>query len=145
MEPAMNVLTACLILSSLLMPTQAITSLEKEDVDLPLELILAVDVSLSMSQEFTDDSTGKPILRPANDPRGARWDGIQYAIDTSKDTDRISLVVFRGTPAFLTNLLDNTGFITLGKVYDDPRFPGKKITGRNLLKELVSEIQKLER
>jgi len=141
----MNVLTACLILSSLLMPTQAITSLEKEDVDLPLELILAVDVSLSMSQEFTDDSTGKPILRPANDPRGARWDGIQYAIDTSKDTDRISLVVFRGTPAFLTNLLDNTGFITLGKVYDDPRFPGKKITGRNLLKELVSEIQKLER
>ena len=145
MEPAMNVLTACLILFSLLMPTQAITSLEKEDVDLPLELILAVDVSLSMSQEFTDDSTGKQILRPANDPRGTRWDGIQYAIDTSKDTDRISLVVFRGTPVFLTSLLDNTGFITLGKIYDDPRTPDKKTTGRDLLKDLVSEIQKLER
>jgi len=142
MEPAMNVLAACLILSSLLMPTQVITSLEKEDVDLPLELILAVDVSLSMSQEFSD-SMG--VLRQANDPRGARWDGIQYAIDTSKDTDRISLVVFRGTPAFLTSLLDNTGFITLGKVYDDPKSPGKKLTGRELLKDLVSEIQILER
>lgn len=142
MEPAMNVLTACLILSSLLMPTQTITSLEREDVDLPLELILAVDVSLSMSQEFPDSMK---VLKQANDPRGARWDGIQYAIDTSKDTDRISLVVFRGTPAFLTSLLDNTGFITLGKIYDDPRTPGKKITGRELLKELVSEIQKLER
>jgi hypothetical protein len=142
MEPAMNILTACLVLSSLLMPTQTITSLEKEDVDLPLELILAVDVSLSMSQEFPDSMK---VLKQANDPRGARWDGIQYAIDTSKDTDRISLVVFRGTPAFLTSLLDNTGFITLGKIYDDPRAPSKKITGRDLLKELVSEIQKLER
>jgi hypothetical protein len=142
MEPAMNVLTACLILSSLLMPNQNITSLERDDVDLPLELILAVDVSLSMSQEFPDSMK---VLKQANDPRGARWDGIQYAIDTSKDTDRISLVVFRGTPAFLTSLLDNTGYITLGKLYDDPRTLGKKIIGRDLLKELVSEIQKLER
>ena len=138
----MNVLAAFLILSSLLMPTQVITSLEKEDVDLPLELILAVDVSLSMSQEFPD-SMG--VLRKANDPRGARWDGIQYAIDTSRDSDRISLVVFRGTPAFLTSLLDNTGFITLGKNYDDPKNPGKKLTGRELLKDLVSEIQIIER
>ena len=140
----MNVLTACLILSSLLMPTQAITFVEREDVDLPLELILAVDVSLSMSQEFRDS---KKDLKQANDPRGARWDGIQYAIDTSKDTDRISLVVFRGTPVFLTSLLklDEFGFLTLGKLYDDPRPNGKSITGRDLLKELVSEIQKLER
>lgn len=138
----MNLLTACFLFSGMFFFNQAIPTFEKEDVELPLELILAVDVSLSMSQEFHDS---KGDIKQANDPRGTRWDGIQYAIDTCRDSDRISLVVFRGTPAFLTNLLDNTGYITLGKIYDDPRVPGKKISGREFLKDLISEIQKLER
>lgn len=137
----MNPLFLLAFVPGMLFSGQIINITEKEDQILPLEMILAVDISLSMSREF--EFEGK--IRDPNDPKGTRWDGIQFAIDSAKDADRVSLVVFRGTPVFLTRFLDNTGYVTLGKIYDDPIKPGEKTNGRNLLKELVQEIQHLER
>ncbi|MCC6421345.1 MAG: hypothetical protein IT429_24160 [Gemmataceae bacterium] len=108
----------------------------KDEPDRPHDLILAVDVSRSMLGTYRNGTL------PANDPEGIRWDGIQFLIDVARDHDRIALVLFRAENEVLTRFIDaKTGFVTLGRRYD---WDGQPRTGRELLKELVAEVQRRE-
>src|SRR5262245_58353905 len=63
----------------------------EDERDRPHDLILAVDVSLSMIMPTRDQ--GKVL--PPNDREGLRWDGIQFTVDVARDQDRIALVLYR--------------------------------------------------
>ncbi|MCI0458474.1 MAG: hypothetical protein L0Z62_16035 [Gemmataceae bacterium] len=108
-----------------------------EERDRPHDLILVVDVSLSMIDQWQDE--GKRF--PPSDPEGIRWDGIQFTIDVARDTDRIALVLYRAENVVLTRFIEEPGLIQLAKRY--PNFGGK--TGRELLTALVKELQDLEK
>lgn len=108
-----------------------------DDADLPHDLILAVDVSASMTNRF--DHEGH--FHPPNDVEGMRWDGVQFAVDLARPGDRIALVLFRGDAAVVSQLIDPSGYVRLDEPY--PSFGGR--TGRALLKAVVSELQDQDR
>src|SRR3974390_687316 len=64
----------------------------------PHDLILAVDVSLSMLMDWT----GNGRTYPASDPEGMRWDGLQFAVDVARPQDRIALVLYRAENVLLS-------------------------------------------
>src|SRR5437870_1906942 len=107
-----------------------------DERDRPHDLILAVDVSLSMIMPTRDQ--GKVL--PPNDREGLRWDGIQFTVDVARDQDRVALVLYRAENVVVTRFLDPSGFVRLAARY--PAFGGR--TGRELLSELVAQLQGLE-
>jgi hypothetical protein len=102
----------------------------------PQDLILAVDVSLSMLMDWHEGKT----RYDASDREGMRWDGIQFAVDVARPQDRIALVLYRAENTVLSKYLDPSGFVSLAKQY--PEFGNR--TGREVLTELIREIQKQE-
>src|SRR5262245_64312128 len=77
----------------------------EDERDRPHDLILAVDVSLSMIMETVE---GQRRL-PPNDREGIRWDGLRFTIDVARDDDRIALVLYRAENVILTRHLDDSG------------------------------------
>ena len=57
----------------------------QDERDRPHDLVLAVDVSLSMIMPSREGGR----VFPANDREGIRWDGIQFTVDVARDPDRI--------------------------------------------------------
>jgi hypothetical protein len=109
----------------------------EDDRDQPHDLILAVDVSLSMIMKTVE---GKKEF-PPSDRAGIRWDGIQFSVDVARDQDRIALVLYRAENVVVTRFLDRSGFVQMSKPY--PEFGGR--TGRELLSQLLVELQKQEK
>jgi hypothetical protein len=108
----------------------------QDERDRPHDLILAVDVSLSMIMRTRE---GDRVL-PPNDREGIRWDGLQFTVDAARDQDRIALVLYRAENVVVTRFLDPSGFVHLSERY--PAFGGR--TGRELLSELVAQLQAQE-
>jgi hypothetical protein len=104
-----------------------------EPADRPQDLILAVDVSFSMTEAF--ESRGRMV--PASDADGIRWDGLRFVLDVARPQDRIALVLFRGEAVVVSQFIDPSGFVELSRSYD--RFKGK--SGRALLEGVLTEIQ----
>jgi hypothetical protein len=116
-------------------------NLLSKQVDRPVDLVIAVDVSLSMSINWGPKDENKP-----SDPTGARWDGIQFAIDSCRPEDRVCLVPFMGSPILnLTSHIDPSGFVQMGKEYAVSDNLSEKKNGRMLLKTIVNEIQEFEK
>ena len=97
----------------------------------PHDLILAVDVSLSMLMDWTSD--GRTF--PASDREGMRWDGLQFAVDVARSQDRVALVLYRAENVVLSKFVDESGFVSLSQKY--PRFGNK--TGRELLAQVLND------
>src|SRR5262245_10558285 len=108
--------------------------------DRPHDLILAVDVSLSMLGSFEETVNGVRQTFAANDREGIRWDGIQFTVDVARDDDRVALVLYRAESEVVTRFIDPSGFVRLAQPY--PRFGNRK--GRELLAALVGRLQRLE-
>jgi hypothetical protein len=104
-----------------------------EPADLPQDLILAVDVSFSMTEPF--ESRGRTF--PASDPEGIRWDGLRFVLDVARPQDRIALVLYRGEAVVVSTRIDPSGFVDLSHSYN-----GK--SGRALLEAVLTEIQQKE-
>jgi hypothetical protein len=122
-------------LSLLVLSAPAALAAPADDYAKPHDLILAIDVSFSMTQRFLSNVTpGKEL--PPSDPEGIRWDGVQFAIDIARPQDRVALVVFRGEGLVLTRYLDASGFVSLDNTR---RYHGK--TGREALRTLIAEVQ----
>jgi hypothetical protein len=117
----------------------------EDERDRPHDLILAVDVSLSMIMKYPDQDRN---VHAPNDPDGIRWDGVQFTIDVAGDHDRIALVLYRAENVIVTKAIDPTGFVRLAADYDwtDPQ-TGRiaKRKGRDLLTELVAQVQAREK
>ena len=107
--------------------------------------IFVIDVSPSMLCPFDPTDTKK--LVPPSDPDGVRWDGVQFAIDISPPNDRVALVLFSANAIVLTKLVDASegGFIQLNKVYQGIGAGNETMTGRQVLRLLIEELQKAER
>ncbi len=91
----------------------------------PMDLILAVDVSYSM--------TVNKVNPVAADSEGKRWDGLQFLIDTAGDDDRIAIILFQQKAHLVTQQMDGEGgFVPVRGV------------GRKKLKELVSRLKEIE-
>ncbi len=104
--------------------------------ELPHDLIVALDVSASM---VYGESSGE-----GNDPRGIRFDGLQFLIDTASDKDRFCLVLFSGDAAVPTQYIgDRKGFIQMDRMYYHPG-EMKEVKGRQILKDLVKNLQEHE-
>ncbi len=100
----------------------------------PMDLILVVDVSLSMSKNSnTLDTVDGKIVSRATDPDGIRWDGIQFLIDTANDNDRVALVLFQTDAVLVTAGIEgqSNGFVEMKH-------------GRKALKEAVKRLQQHE-
>ncbi len=108
----------------------------QDERDRPHDLILAVDVSLSMIMPTRE----RGRVFPANDREGMRWDGIQFTVDVARGQDRVALVLYRAENVVVTRFLDPSGFVRLSARY--PAFGGR--TGRELLSELVAQLQAQE-
>ncbi len=141
-SPLVVVLTAVVVLNG--STTLRAQGKAEDERDRPHDLILAVDVSLSMIMTYPDKNGQR---HPPNDPRGIRWDGVQFTIDVARDQDRIALVLYRAENVVITNYLDPSGFVGLATEYDWPE-PAtgqvKKRKGRELLTDLVRQIQARE-
>ena len=123
----------------------------------PQDIILLVDVSGSMSVDFKPPAAAlearkhaRTLLNsrgeaPPSDRESIRWDGVQFLIDIARDEDRIALVVFSGDAVLLTQLGDEkinpSGFLRLDQTYSVKE---GKLSGRELLKRLVEDVQKRE-
>ncbi len=102
----------------------------------PHDLILTVDVSLSMIMDWTEGTR----TFPASDREGMRWDGLQFAVDVARPQDRVALVLYRAENIILSKFIDDTGFVGLAQKY--PKFGNR--TGRELLTALITEMQQQE-
>ena len=100
------------------------------------DLILAIDVSLSMSSDVQDPFSRTRTL--ANDPDGLRWVGIEMAIDIADPEDRVAIVVFRDKALILTSWINPDGFVKIGGVY-------QKRKGRDVLKNLIRNLRDAEK
>lgn len=110
-----------------LIPSQSIKAQES-----PLDLILAVDISYSMTWNSSwNDGTDK-TLTPA-DPEGKRWDGLQFLVDTAGDNDRIAIILFQHKAEIATTQLAGEG-----------GFVPVKGEGRKKLKALIARFKEIE-
>jgi hypothetical protein len=112
-----------------------------DERDRPHDLILAVDVSLSMIGTGREKVKGVLKTFPPNDREGLRWDGLQFTLDVAGDDDRVALVLYRAQSKVVTEELDPSGFVRLAQRY--PRFGNR--TGRELLSDVVAQLQELEK
>ena len=106
------------------------------DAEPPIDLILAVDVSLSMSDcpnTRTTGPDGKAGGYSSSDPDGVRWDGVQFLLDTANDADRVAVVLFRGDAVLLTAGIPGHqgGFVTMKD-------------GRGKLKDAIRRVREYE-
>src|SRR5262249_16259079 len=109
-----------------------------EERDQPHDLVLAVDVSLSMIGPWSHPTTGK--RQAASDREGIRWDAIQFTLDVAREHDPIALVLYPPQNEIVTRLGDPSGFVRLDHKY--PRFGNR--TGREVLTDLIAQLHRLE-